>query len=864
MCNNTSVTRCNTIIENCAGNKVDKVYDDFMSLVKHNMFKTLPVKRVATNNSNITHRNKSKPWWSDELTVLWNSRCEYEQLYCNSSYETRTVHRQLFINEQKKFDNAVKRAKMLYWHEQQQELLQINQSSDFWKKFGKVGVGHNRNNSIPWEIVLDDSTISVNQQEVLAHWREAFKKLLNPDGGAIEISEYTGLGRISFDTSSLDAEITSAEIHFAVHRAKKGKAIGFDEIPMEVLQNDQCMNVLLTLFNKCFNSGRIPEIWSCGIINPVIKDGKKDHRDPNNYRGITITSAAYKLYCSIINNRLYNWFELNNGLCDEQGGFRSGRCTGDHISSLGYIIETRNKKKQDTYAAFIDFSKAYDRINRSLLWHKLSMLGVSNKMLNSLKSLYQNVQCTVRINGICSEWFQVETGLKQGCILSPLLFNGFVNDLVQELNALECGIKFNDISMLSVLLYADDIVILSDDDIRLQTMLNSLNSWCIRWGLVINVEKSKIVHFRSPSITRSDFNLPCGDANIETVCRYKYLGVILTEHLDFTIMTKTVAQSASRALGLLIAKDKIFGGMPFQCFHKCYESLVQSVIDYSSAVWGTRSYSWIDAVQNRACRYFLGLGKYAPNQAINGDMGWKQPEHRQWLAVARKFCRMIHMDDALLTKQIFSGCMAQANSSSCKTWFHRATTFLSKIEHEQICRNRGLSIQAVLHSVDTQLHDLYEQKWQTKLNTDIAVREPEAGGNKLRTYRKFKQHYRTEPYVNIIIAKKHRSAYAKFRCGVAPIKIETCRYGLNRLPVEQRVCEECQVVEDECHVIMHCTLYTDIRDQLFIEICDITSHFQTLTPDHQFLMIMSDPQYYRCASRAMCNILNRRRCTMLQ
>ena len=79
---------------------------------------------------------------------------------------------------------------------------------------------------------------------------------------------------------------------------------------------------------------------------------------------------------------------------------------------------------------------------------------------------------------------------------------------------------------------------------------------------------------------------------------------------------------------------------------------------------------------------------------------------------------------------------------------------------------------------------MYEQRWQTKLNTDIAVRGPEAGGNKLRTYRKFKQQYTTEPYVNSIIAKKHRSAYAKFRCGVAPIKIVTCRYGSNRLPVE--------------------------------------------------------------------------------
>ena len=116
--------------------------------------------------------------------------------------------------------------------------------------------------------------------------------------------------------------------------------------------------------------------------------------------------------------------------------------------------------------------------------------------------------------------------------------------------------------------------------------------------------------------------------------------------------------------------------------------------------------------------------------------------------------------------------------------------------------------------------------------------------------------------MNIITAKKHRSAYAIFRCGAAPIKIETCRYGLNRLPVEQRVGEECLVVEDECHVIMHCPLYTDIRDQLFIEICDITSYFQTLTPDVQFLMIMSNPQYYRCASRAMYNMLNRRRCTI--
>ena len=84
-----------------------------------------------------------------------------------------------------------------------------------------------------------------------------------------------------------------------------------------------------------------------------------------------------------------------------------------------------------------------------------------------------------------------------------------------------------------------------------------------------------------------------------------------------------------------------------------------------------------------------------------------------------------------------------------KPGFIESQLFLSQIEHGQICRNHVLSIQAVLHSVDTQPHDLYEQEWQTKLNTDIAVRSPEAGGNKLRTNRKFKQQYTTDPYVNI-------------------------------------------------------------------------------------------------------------------
>ena len=317
----------------------------------------------------------------------------------------------------------------------------INQKSDFWKRFGQIEITQSKKTDIPWEISRSDGTVSENQHEVLCHWKCAFEKLLNPECGTFQIHGMSGPDCISIDTLSLDTEIIVDEVRYALHRAGKGKAIGDDGIPMEVLDNNQCIYVLVTLFNTCFSSGTIPEIWSRGIINPIIKDTKKDHRDPFNYRGITITSATYKLYCSILNNRLYNWFEVNGGLCDEQAGFRSGRCTGDHLSSLTTIVETRIKKRQDTFAAFIDFSKAYDRINRTLLWHKLSLMGVSNKMLTALKSLYENVKCTVRINGRQSDWFSVGTGLKQGCILSPLLFNGNINDLVKKLNELDCGIN---------------------------------------------------------------------------------------------------------------------------------------------------------------------------------------------------------------------------------------------------------------------------------------------------------------------------------------------------------------------------------------------------------------------------------------
>ena len=279
-----------------------------------------------------------------------------------------------------------------------------------------------------------------------------------------------------------------------------------------------------------------------------LKNSNDDPRDSLNYRGIIITSSVYKLYCSILNKRLETWIEVHGIICDKQNGFRAGRSTIDHICSMSYIVETRLKKKQETHVAFIYFSKAYDRIDRTFLWHKLEQFGISGDFLKTLQALYADVKCSVRVNNTLTDWFNISMGLKQGCILSPQPFNAFLNGVTQCINELHCGVEYGDNS-ISMLLYADDIILIASDEHKLQRMLDALDEYCKTWRLTINPNKSKIVHFRRKSCPRSKQQFHCGNKTIKIVSSYKYLGLVLSEFLNFQITAK-VRQSCFRFIDL--------------------------------------------------------------------------------------------------------------------------------------------------------------------------------------------------------------------------------------------------------------------------------------------------------------------------
>ena len=205
------------------------------------------------------------------------------------------------------------------------------------------------------------------------------------------------------------------------------------------------------------------------------------------------------------------------------------------------------------FCSYIDFSKAFVRIDRALLWSKLTKLGLHGRVLSVLKSLYTNVQCCVKVNGTCTEYFESNCGLKQGCLLSPLLFSLYINDCVCYINGLQKGILCDN-DNVSALLYADDMVLLSDNAADLQVQLNALSDWCQQWGLSINSAKSKIVHFRPQAKPQSDFQFSCNNHTLDYTDRYKYLGIWLTEHLDLSVTAAEVARSAHRALGVIICK----------------------------------------------------------------------------------------------------------------------------------------------------------------------------------------------------------------------------------------------------------------------------------------------------------------------
>ncbi|MCG8045103.1 MAG: reverse transcriptase family protein, partial [Candidatus Thiodiazotropha endolucinida] len=565
------------------------------------------------------------------------------------------------------------------------------------------------------------------------------------------------------DCSSLNGPISYDEVHAAVYRAKLRKATGIDNISSEILRNECCIDLLFKIISYCFEHGCIPSEWARGVIKPLSKGD--DPRNPLNYRPITLISIPCKIYANILNARLVKFLEKGNILSDAQNGFRRDRSCQDHVYSLYSIINNRKLKRRDTFACFVDMKKAFDTVNRDCLWFKLLKAGIHGKMVNALQSLYKDVSCAVSINDNLTEWFPVQQGVKQGCGLSPTLFAIYINDLADDINELNCGIDVGD-THISSFLYADDIVLLAECAEDMQRMLNILHLWCRRWRLAVNESKTKVVHFRNRNKPQCDFLFSCGNKSVEYSDCYKYLGFWLNEFLDMDKSINEVTKSASRALGAVYMKYQSAGGMTYDVYKKLIESIVEPVLFYCSGIWGNRKFPKVESVMNKACRLFLGVSKNAPNLSSKGDMGWISAENKQKLETVRLWCRLRNMPEQRTIRKIHNW-----SFSIGKSWENNMLKFIESLGIQEHMLVPSPSKYMCMKLAREKLIATEKLNWENQLLSD----GNSENGNKLRTYRTYKNIFETESYVKLNLRRDHRRILAKFRGCNLPLAIETGR-----------------------------------------------------------------------------------------
>ena len=240
----------------------------------------------------------------------------------------------------------------------------------------------------------------------------------------------SNVGNEYSESETVNSPITEDEVSKAVKRLKNGKACGEDCTLNEMIKafSEDHLHLLTQTFNVVLLSGHIPKEWATGVIKPIYKN-KGDINDPDNYRGITLLSCLGKLFTSVINERLTVFIDSNKIMSEAQAGFRKGYSTTDQIFTLKCIVELFLCQGRRLFCTFVDYSKAFDSINRAILWKKLISCGISGKVLRVIFNMYKSIKSCVMANGMQSEFFESHVGLRQGENLSPLLFALFLNDM---------------------------------------------------------------------------------------------------------------------------------------------------------------------------------------------------------------------------------------------------------------------------------------------------------------------------------------------------------------------------------------------------------------------------------------------------
>ena len=664
-----------------------------------------------------------------------------------------------------------------------------------------------------------------------------------------------------------------------LHSMRLDAAAGPDGLPVAFVRNARVKvgekvytnvlhPVLCDIIDACMKSSRIPEAWKSARLTPLHKKG--DPLSPGNYRLLAVSPCLYRLYANVVRDALTEWCVKERQVPDAQFGFYPGRNTLQPLFIMRHLIHAGNRRGsgngKQLYTAFIDFSQAYDTIDRTKLWEHLKGVHMPNSLLQIVQSMYAGDTYELVDGDKRTGHISPVRGVRQGCPLSPLLFSLYVNDISEEFpRALgaRAGIS-QEAARISHVMYADDLTLLANTRSNLQSMLDRLYAYAVRKGLTVNVGKSQVMVFNpSQQDISSPPELMLGCDMLEVVREFKFLGVVLNDRgcmsraaeyaaRPFTAGIKRVGEMADN----FCVQDRPHAMMWL------FQSFALSAGLYGSQVWCTphllkvlrdeKSVIDINLRHTGFLRRVLQIKKSVGNVVILRESG-QLPMHVYWLKSTVKFwnaCVSVCSMDAqsriscpLLREVIFTD-LQLARDKKQRCWTRDMMDILGHLGLQTtIATNLSGGVGEPqlrtmnLDDVMAAMHGNLQGVWtRAKANGPRDGIIPRTSGRKLVTY----EHWMAVPweeerkpplpeYLKCVLPKDVVRDMARFRTSSHRLSIETGRWQRPvPIPVSDRVCGLCKsgAVQDEEHILLDCAALSGIRSRYagLVDACEGDMH----------------------------------------
>ena len=564
-------------------------------------------------------KKKKEEWISSDSWKLIEERKEAKgKLLKTKSPRIKDRLKKEYTALDKRIKKSVRQDKKNYYDTIADRAEKANQRQDMRTLYqtSKMLSGGFKNSDIP--IKDPEGKLIPGEIQQMERWKEHFQAILNREPPRLRANIRPALTDLDINTEPPTYE----EIKRAIESLNNGKAAGEDQVTAEMLKIEKefTPQILQKIFSQIWETEELPVEWSVGLIVKLPKKG--DLSECGNWRGIMLLSITSKVFSRIVLNRMNLAVEPN--LRKQQAGFRKGRSCSDHIFTLRQIFEQSQEWNAPLLANFIDFEKAFDSVHRPALWNILQHYGVPSKIVNIIKMLYSNFHAKVICGNKLTEGFDIHTGVKQGCILSPFLFCLAIDWIMKEsVDKKKAGLSWTFTESLEDLDFADDIVLLAQkfDDMQTKTQLVANNA--LKLGLNINTNKTKMMRMNKTS----DKPLRLDNREIEDVQHFTYLGSKISQNGNSEDEIKERLTKARKAFGMLrnIWKSRKITTTTKLRF---YKTNVLPVLLYGSESWKMTGtiINKLNIFQNKCLRRILRIfwPKVISNQELQ-DMTKIEP-----------------------------------------------------------------------------------------------------------------------------------------------------------------------------------------------------------------------------------------------